>query len=46
MDRFQKAVDVIIHIAGSVPVYPSLVDAALKGKNLEKEKTMCFMLGD
>ena len=30
MDRFQNAVDVIIHIAGSVPVYPSLVDAALK----------------
>ena len=38
MDRFQNTVDVIIHIAGSVPVYPSLVDAALKGKNLEREK--------
>ena len=39
MDRFQNTVDVIIHIAGSVPVYPSLVDAALKGKNLERQKS-------
>jgi len=40
-----KDVDVVINIAGSVPVYPSLVDAALKGKNLERDKAMCFMLG-
>jgi len=37
MDRFQNAIVVIIHIVGSMAVYPSLVDAALKGKNLEKE---------
>jgi len=38
MDRLQNAVDVIIHIARSVPVYLSLVGAALNGKNLEREK--------
>jgi len=31
-------VDVVIHIAGSVPVYPSLVDASLKGKNLQRDQ--------
>ena len=30
--------DVVIQIAGSVPVYQSLVDAVLKGKNLERDK--------
>jgi len=29
MDRFQNADHVVIHIAKSVPVYPSLVDATL-----------------
>jgi len=38
MDRFQNAADFVIHIAGSVPLHPSLVDAALKGKNLERRK--------
>ena len=38
MDRFQNAIDLVIHIAGSMPVYPSLVDAGLKEKNLEREK--------
>jgi len=26
------------HFARSVPVYPSLVDATLKGKNIERDK--------
>jgi len=37
MDRFQNAIDVIIHIAKLVLVYPSLVDAILKGNvNLKR----------
>jgi len=38
MDRFQTAVDVVIHFASSVPVYPSLVDATLIGRNLKRER--------
>ena len=38
MDRFQNAVDFVIHFASSVPVYPSLVDATLKGRNLKRER--------
>ena len=38
IDQFQSAVDVVIQIARFVPVYPSLVDAVLKGKNLERDK--------
>jgi len=38
MDRLQNSGYVIIHIARSVLVYPSLVDATFKGKNLEREK--------
>jgi len=38
MDRFKKSVDVVIHIAGSVPAYPSLGDASLKGKNFQRDQ--------
>ena len=38
IDQFQSAVDVVIQIARFVPVYPSLVDAVPKGKNLERDK--------
>ena len=30
MNRFQYSKEVVMHIAGLVPVYPSLIDAALK----------------
>jgi len=36
--KIPNAINVIIHIAGSVLVYASLVYAALKGKNLERDK--------
>jgi len=39
MYRFQNHVDVVICIARSVPVYTSLVDAELKEKNLERDKS-------
>jgi len=38
MDRFQNAVDFVIHFASSDPVYPSLVDATLIGRNLKRER--------
>ena len=36
MDRFTNARDVIKHIGGGLPIYPALVDVALKKKDLDR----------